>query len=69
MFLVFHFSDDPSETTDVAAAHPEVVADLLARLDKYTATAGPVDLGAARPNPAADARLFGGIWSPGWCNY
>ena len=32
---LFDLANDPGETTDVAAAHPEIVADLEARLLAY----------------------------------
>ena len=38
---LFNLTADPCETTDVSAAHPDVVAALQARLDAFAATAVP----------------------------
>lgn len=43
--LLFHIEHDPSEKSDVAAAHPDIVRELTALLEKHEAT---VERGAAQ---------------------
>jgi len=40
--LLFHLEHDPSERFDVAAEHPDIVADLLKEIEKHRATVKPV---------------------------
>lgn len=40
---LYHLTDDPGETTDVAAAHPEVVARLMRRVEAARAELGDID--------------------------
>ncbi len=40
--LLFHLEHDPSEARDVARDHPDVVADLLAEIDRHRAGVKPV---------------------------
>jgi arylsulfatase len=39
--LLFHLPNDPGERFDVAAEHPEVVADIQREVEKYRATLVP----------------------------
>ncbi len=41
--LLFQVEQDPSERFDVAKEHPEVVADLLAEIERHKATVQPVE--------------------------
>jgi hypothetical protein len=42
--LLFNLEVDPSETTDVAADHPEIVAKIVAAAKAHEATVVPVPL-------------------------
>ncbi|KAA0186810.1 hypothetical protein HAZT_HAZT002131 [Hyalella azteca] len=59
------FSDDPSESVDLADAEPIVVDLMLAMLEDELPRYTPRDQPAA--DPASDPSNFGGAWSPGWC--
>lgn len=57
--LLYHLTDDPAEQFDVAAEHPEVVADILSRIERHRRgldTKPPLfdlrlgELGSAQPN-------------------
>ena len=39
--LLFHLPNDPGERFNVAADHPEVIADIQQELEKYRATLVP----------------------------
>jgi hypothetical protein len=42
--LLFDLAKDPGERFDVATAHPDVIADLLAEVQKHKATVKPVKM-------------------------
>ena len=41
--LLFQVEQDPSERFDVAKEHPEIVADLVAEIERHKATVQPVE--------------------------
>ena len=67
--LLFQLEQDPSERFDVAKEHPEVVADLLAEIERHKATVQPVESPTDRPDcrgsnqaaPGASALLPPGL--------
>jgi len=60
---LFDLAADPREVADVAAAHPDVVAALTARLAAWAARAVRAAQNATA-DPRSDPRLFGGAWTP-----
>ncbi|XP_031636044.1 arylsulfatase I-like isoform X2 [Contarinia nasturtii] len=58
---LFNISDDPCETTNIAAQFPDIVKKLESKLDYYCEIAKPIrnKPGDPRSNPAN----FGGIWT------
>ena len=57
--LLFNLEVDPGESFNIAAGHPEVVADLLAEIEKHRATVAPVESQLDKgytPPPAAPAK-------------
>lgn len=60
---LFDLSKDPLEKDDVHEDHPDVVAELRARIEAFNSThivqapGPPID-------PAADPRKFGDVWTP-----
>jgi arylsulfatase B len=60
--MLFDVVNDPLETTDLAAQHPDIVQALLAKLQAYNATNIPQAHSAV--DPASDPAKFGGVWTP-----
>eukprot|EP00051_Salpingoeca_urceolata_P015673 m.204562 g.204562 ORF g.204562 m.204562 type:complete len:543 (-) comp18472_c1_seq5:132-1760(-) len=60
--LLFHVESDPAETTNVAAQHPDIVAQLKARLLHYNLTS--VQPFYPDNDPKADPKLHDGLWEP-----
>ncbi|XP_077994252.1 arylsulfatase J-like [Glandiceps talaboti] len=59
---LFNIKNDPCEYNNVADKYPEILKDLLLRLDQYNMTAVPPWF---PPNdPQANPNLHGGVWSP-----
>ena len=60
--MLFDVVADPSETHNIAADQPAIVAAMLKRLGELNATLPPLDY----PNndPRADPTLHGGAWTP-----
>ena len=56
---MFNLAEDPGETTDLAAKHPEKVKELKARLDGYAAEAVP-----AKNRPPAKDFKAPEVWGP-----
>jgi hypothetical protein len=61
--VLFDLSTDPSETTDIAKANPDKVAELMAIIYQYNSTAIPSQ-DRFPPVAGADPRLHGGVWMP-----
>ena len=51
----------------MADSKPDVVKDLLAKLDEAKKQERMPDLASQIPEPKGDSKNFGGIWAPGWC--
>ena len=63
--LLFDLGADPTESTDVAAAHPELATAMLGRLAELQQTAIPPHV---NPNGlAGNPNLNGGFFGTGWC--
>ena len=60
---LFHIAKDPSETTDLAASQPLVLARLRKRLAELNATAVP-PCDRLTPDAAANPARHGGVWTP-----
>jgi len=61
---LYNISADPRETTNVAGAHPDVVAQLLQELAAWAARAVPV-VENRTVDPASDpGKYFNGSWTP-----
>ena len=58
-YALFNLAEDPGETTDLAAKHPEKVKELKARLDVYAAEAVP-----AKNRPPAKDFKAPEVWGP-----
>ena len=63
---LFNVFTDPSEYNDVAADHPDIVADLRARIAAHNATVYRPDRGQAMDKEACAAALneYHGFWGP-----
>jgi len=62
--MLFDLIKDPSETTDIAAAHPDVVVRLTTVLKQYNSTAVS-SAGQGKPDdPRADPSLHNGTCVP-----
>jgi arylsulfatase B len=59
---LFDVVEDMEERHDVAAQHPDVVADLLARLQAWNATRIPQS--NSPTDPRSDPKHWGGVWTP-----
>ena len=59
---LFDIEADPTETTDLREQLPEVVKQLLGRLDYFVNLSIPQDRGIHDPN--SDPSHFGGVWTP-----
>ena len=60
--FLFNVTDDPEERKDVSEQHPDVVRDLLERIEVYNATAVPARF--PDPDPNSLPAKHGGIWAP-----
>ena len=62
---LFDLAVDPSESTNVASDHPDLVAEMLERLEALEKTAIPphVSDNVLEGNP----NLNGGFFGTGWC--
>ncbi len=60
--LLFDVVQDPFEREDLATKYPDVVKDLLSRLQKYNASGILPDKGGK--DPSASPRNFDGVWTP-----
>ena len=62
---LYNLSSDPTEFLDISDRHPDIVVEMIERLEEIEKTmiapfSGPeVDEG--------DPDNFGGVYSPGWC--
>ena len=67
--LLFDLEADPSETTNLADQHSDVVEELKALLEGYAEKAVPVSEKAYVTEYASDPHTaeYNGFWSPGWC--
>ncbi len=59
---LFDVVGDPFETTNLATSLPDVVADLMGRLQALNASQVPQEHSAT--DPASDPKHFGGVWTP-----
>ena len=59
------FSADPTEHHDISNQHPDVVANMKKKLEKYKESLVPANFPAAEPK--SNPKHFKGNWSPGWC--
>lgn len=59
---LFHIPSDPCEFNNVAAQHPDMVQQLLKRLDEYRATMVPPNNKPVDPN--GNPFKHGGVWQP-----
>ncbi|XP_046547542.1 LOW QUALITY PROTEIN: arylsulfatase B-like [Haliotis rubra] len=62
---LFNIREDPTEHNDLAQQMPDMVAKLRARFEDYKKTMVPANFPS--DDAAADPRLYGGAWTPGWC--
>ena len=60
--FLFNITADPEERTDVSSQYPDVVDELMARLEMYNATAVPPRYPA--PDPKSNPALYGNVWTP-----
>ena len=60
-------SADPTEHFDIADQHPDIVEDMIRKLEKYRESLVPARLGRRQDFPKPDIVVQTGIWSPGWC--
>ena len=60
-------SADPTEHFDIADQHPDIVADMIRKLEKYRESLVPAHLESGRDFPLPDIVAQTGVWSPGWC--
>ena len=62
---LFDLAADPTESTNVASEHPDLVAEMLERLEAIEGTAIPphVNPNILKGNP----NLNGGFFGTGWC--
>jgi len=62
---LFDLGSDPTERANVALANPEVVSEMLSRLDELADPAtGFVETQENTPSPLAFPFLHGGVWAP-----
>ena len=66
MFLknlwLFNITADPTEQNNLSDIYPNIIKQLLDRLDYYNSTAVPCRF--PEPDPLSDPALHGGAWSP-----
>ena len=62
---MLNFADDPNEYNNLADDMPEMVQKLLTRMNEYKQHMIPAKIPS--PDPAANPKYFGNVWSPGWC--
>lgn len=58
-WALYNIADDPGETTDVIADHPDIARDLAAKWDHYAETTGVVPVDFAAVNDVAQAAAQG----------
>ena len=63
--FLFNITNDPEERKEISERHPDVVRDLLARIQMYNATAVPARF--PDPDPNSNPSKHGGVWKP-WVN-
>jgi len=59
---LFDVVGDPFERVDVSSVYPEIVAQLLSRLQQFNATKIPQSRSPV--DPRSDPSRFGGVWTP-----
>jgi len=62
---LFNLAEDPYEYNNTAQEFPDIVEEMMNRLEAYEATMIPPHIAdlVEEGNPSH----FGGVWSPGWC--
>ncbi len=59
---LFNIAEDPTEHLEVSHEHPEIVRDMLGRLEAYHKHSTPVNF--LDVDPHSNPELRGGIWQP-----
>ena len=54
--------DDPTEKNNLADSNPNIVADLMSKIEYYNST--HIEQLAPPFDPASDPKNFGGVWTP-----
>lgn len=60
--FLFNVTNDPEERDELSEQYPDVVRDLLARIEMYNSTAVPARFPA--PDPNSKPSRHGGVWVP-----
>ena len=60
-------SADPTEQFNITDQHPEIVEDMIRKLEQYRVSMVPAHHGAKTDFHIPDIVEQTGIWSPGWC--
>merc|ERR1712046_384975 len=63
---LYNIAEDPSETKNVADEHPDIVEELLKKLDEYEETLVEIPHAMTLSKTAALPMNYGGHWEPGW---
>jgi hypothetical protein len=65
-YLLFDLEADPYEHHDVKDKYPDVLKQMMARLEEYRKSLVPAQW--PPHDPASFPENFNGTWSPGWCD-
>lgn len=65
-YMLFNIKEDPEERNDRYLSEPGVAEALVERLREWRKVMVPAQ--DPLPHPRADPSLYGGAWSPGWCD-
>lgn len=60
--FLFNVTNDPEERKEISEQHPDVVRDLMARIELYNATVVPARF--PDPDPSSNPAKRGGVWAP-----
>ena len=62
---LFNVIEDPTERNNVAESNPEIVSQLMKRIEVFNST--HIEQLAPPMDPACDPKYFNGVWTP-WMN-